>query len=325
MVVVTGATGLVGSFLVEELLKQGHQVKAISRRSFSSPDPGVLEWLQGDLLDPLFLAESFAGATHVFHCAGLVSYAPQDKVLLQQINVDGTANVVNTCLELGNIKLCYVSSIAAVENEKNKTEADEDAKWDLNAYHSAYAESKYQAELEVWRGISEGLKAVIVNPSIILGPGNWQESSTRLFRYVFDEKPFYTAGAANFVDVRDVVEMMSKLAFSEVSGERFILNAGQMSYEEFFKAVGNCFAKKAPKIKVGAGMAEVLWRLEHVRSVLTGKRPLITRDTARITKRTHNYRNDKVKKVLTCGFRPLPETIAWSCKELLRRNAVPAS
>jgi len=157
-VVVTGATGLVGSFLVEELLKQGHTVKAISRRSFPSPNPTVLEWLQGDLLDPLFLAEAFAEATYVFHCAGLVSYAPQDKELLQQTNVEGTANVVNTCLQLGNIKLCYVSSIAAVENEKGKTEADEEAKWDLNAYHSGYAESKYQAELEVWRGISEACK-----------------------------------------------------------------------------------------------------------------------------------------------------------------------
>lgn len=325
MVVVTGATGLVGSFLVTELLKNGHAVRAISRRTFTSPDPSVLEWLQGDLLDPLFLAEAFAGATHVFHCAGLVSYAPQDKELLQQINVEGTANVVNTCLELGNLKLCYVSSIAAVENEKNKTEADEEAKWDLNATHSDYAESKYQAELEVWRGISEGLPAVIVNPSIILGPGNWQESSTRLFRYVYDENPFYTAGAANFVDVRDVVEMMYKLAFSEVTGERFILNAGTLAYETFFKQVATCFGKKAPGLKVGPGLAGVLWRLEHVRSLLTGKRPLITRDTARITSRTHNYRADKVKKVLSCGFRPLPETIAWSCRELQRRQGQAAS
>ncbi len=322
MVVVTGATGLVGSFLVEELLKHGHQVRAISRRSFPSPNPTVLEWLQGDLLDPLFLAEAFAGATHVFHCAGFISYAPQDKALLQQINVEGTANVVNTCLELENIKLCYVSSVAAVEKEKNKTEADENSKWDLNAEHTNYAESKYQAELEVWRGISEGLSAVIVNPSIILGPGNWEESSTRLFRYVFNEKPFYTAGAANFVDVRDVVEMMRQLTFSEVKGERFILNAGALTYEEFFKAVATCFGKKPPGFKVGPGLAGVLWRLEHVRSFLTGKRPLITRETARITKQPHIYRNDKVKKVLTCRFRPLNETIAWTCRELQRRNTL---
>ena len=320
MVVVTGATGLIGSFLVEALLEQGYKVRAISRRSFLSPNPTVLTWLQGDLLDPVFLAEAFEGATHVFHCAGLVSYAPQDKELLQQINVEGTANVVNTCLDLGNIKLCYVSSIAAVENEKNKATADEEAKWDLNAEHSNYAESKYQAELEVWRGISEGLSAVIVNPSIVLGPGNWNESSTRLFRYVFEEKPFYTAGTANFVDVRDVVEAMLKLAFSEVEGERFILNGGQLNYEDFFSAVAKCFGKKAPGLKVGPGLANILWRLEHLRSLLTGKRPLITRDTARIAGRKHGYNSDKVKKVLTCEFRPLPETIAWCCAALQTRN-----
>ncbi|MBK0401568.1 NAD-dependent epimerase/dehydratase family protein [Adhaeribacter sp. BT258] len=316
MVVVTGATGLIGSFLVDALLQQGYEVRAISRRSFSGQNHSVLTWLQGDLLDPVFLAEAFEGATHVFHCAGLVSYAPQDKELLQQTNVEGTANVVNTCLALGNIKLCYVSSIAAVENEKNKPVADEEAKWDLNAEHSGYAESKYNAELEVWRGISEGLSAVIVNPSIVLGPGNWHESSTQLFRYVFEEKPFYTAGTANFVDVRDVVEMMLQLAFSEVEGERFILNGGQLTYEDFFQMVAGCFGKKAPGVKVAAGLANILWRLEHVRSLLTGKRPLITRDTARIAGRTHTYSSNKVKKVLTCQFRPLPETIAWSCAGL---------
>src|SRR5690606_19404096 len=124
--------------------------------------------------------------------------------------------------------------IAAVENEKNKPIATEDAKWDLNGEHSNYAESKYNAELEVWRGISEGLSAVIVNPTIVLGLGNWAESSTRLFRYVYEEKPFYTAGSANFVDVRDVVEMMLKLTFSDIEGERFILNGGQMEYKDFF-------------------------------------------------------------------------------------------
>ena len=155
----------------------------------------------------------------------------------------------------------------------------------------------------------------------MLGPGNWDESSTRLFRYVFDEKPFYTPGTANFVDVRDVVAAMLKLTFSEVEGERFILNGGQLTYEDFFGAVANCFGKKAPGLKVGAGLANVLWRLEHVRSLLTGKRPLITRDTARIAGRKHTYNSNKVKKVLTCEFRPLPETIAWCCAALQTKIA----
>ncbi|KAA9341011.1 NAD-dependent epimerase/dehydratase family protein [Adhaeribacter soli] len=319
MIVVTGATGLIGSFLTEALTRQGHKVRAISRRSFSAQNNSLLTWLQGDLLDPLFLEEALEGATLVFHCAGLVSYAPQDKELLHKINVEGTANIVNACLARPAVKLIYVSSIAAVENEKNKPVADEEAKWDLNAYHTDYAESKYNAELEVWRGISEGLNAVIVNPSIVLGPGNWAESSTKLFRYVFEEKPFYTEGSANFVDVRDVVEVMLQLAFSDIKGERFILNGGAMPYREFFEKTAACFGKKAPAIKVGATAAGLLWRLEHVRSLVTGKRPLITRDTARIAGRGNIYSSGKVKKVLTFGFRPLPETISWCCAGLKQK------
>ena len=319
--VVTGATGLIGNFLVRQLVQQGHKVRAISRRDFSAENHSDLTWLQGDLLDPVFLEEALEGATHVFHCAGLVSYAPQDKEQLYQVNVEGTTNVVNACLARPKTRLIHVSSVAAVEKEKNKTEADENAKWDLNGEHSTYAESKYQAEAEVWRGIAEGLPAVIVNPSIVLGPGNWNESSTRLFRYVHEEKPFYTPGSANFVDVRDVVEIMLQLGFSDISGERFILNGGTLAYEDFFKQVAGCFGKKAPSVKIGPGLAGVLWRLEHLRSMVTGKRPLITRDTARVAGKTHIYKNDKVKKILNCAFRPLEETIAWSCAELKQQHA----
>jgi dihydroflavonol-4-reductase len=250
----------------------------------------------------------------------LVSYAPQDKDLLHKINVEGTGNLVNVCLEKKNIKLCHVSSIAAVEKEKNKPVSDENAKWDLNAEHNAYSESKYQAEVEVWRGMAEGLAAVIVNPTVILGPGNWEESSTRLFKYVYSEKPFYTEGTANFVDVRDVVDAMIQLTFSDVKGERFILNGGSMEYKDFFKQIAYRFNKKAPSLKLNKTMAEVLWRLESVRSFLTDKRPLITKDTTRITRRAQTYSSEKVKKVVNFGFRPLEETISWCAAELLQMH-----
>jgi nucleoside-diphosphate-sugar epimerase len=140
---------------------------------------------------------------------------------------------------------------------------------------------------------------------------------------VYQEKPFYTEGSANFVDVRDVVAIMLQLAFSDIQGERFILNAAAMEYSEFFGKVATCFNKKKPSLKISMPVAEILWRLEHVRSLITGKKPLITKDTARITRRTQTYSSEKVKKVLNFGFRPLEETIAWSCAELQRLNAIP--
>lgn len=316
-VFVTGGSGLVGSFLIPALLEKGYTVKA-SYRSRIPQLSGAeqVQWLEGDILDPIFLREALQGVGYVFHCAGLVSYAPQDKELLKQVNIEGTANVVNACLEHGNVKLCHVSSIAAIGRPKGANILTENSKWDAAEYHSAYASSKYFGELEVWRGISEGLKAVIVNPSVILGPADWHRSSTQLFKYAFNEKPFYTEGGANFVDVRDVVEAMQRLTFSDISGEKFILNAEQMSYKGFFTAVAKCFGKKAPGIKVPSALTEVVWRLERVRTWLTGGRPLITKETARITGKQHFFSNEKVRKATGMSFRPVNDSLEWVCREL---------
>lgn len=325
MVFVTGGSGLIGSFLIAELIRRGHAVKALYRGQVPElEERDAVTWVEGDVLDISLLREHISGASFVFHCAGLVSYAPQDAQLLQQINVEGTANVVNACLENPEVKLCHVSSVAAIGRPKGAVQPDEDTKWDEAAEHSAYASSKYYAEQEVWRGMAEGLKAVIVNPSVVLGPANWERSSTQLFRYVYKERPFYTAGSANFVDVRDVVQAMIELTFSAVQGQRFILNAGILDYEAFFKRISENWQKKAPYLKVPAPLAELLWRLEYVRSLLTGKRPLITKETARVTRKRHTFNNSKIKKTLPFTFRPVQETIDWCCAELAVRYGIPA-
>lgn len=317
MVFVTGGSGLIGTFLIPELLRQGHQVKALYRGQVPAmPGAEQVQWLEGDVLDIVVLREALQGVSHVFHCAGLVSYAPQDEEQLKQVNIEGTANVVNVCLEFGGIKLCHVSSIAAVGRAKGATVLNENSKWDSAGEQSAYASSKYWGELEVWRGVSEGLDAVIVNPSVILGPADWSRSSTQLFKYVYSERPFYTGGSANFVDVRDVVEAMMRLAFSDISGERFILNAGLLSYREFFEQTARCFGKKAPGTKVPPALAEVVWRFEHARAWITGRRPLITKDTARVAAKSHVFSSDKISKIIDFSFRPLSESIVWVCQEL---------
>ena len=206
MVFVTGGSGLIGGFLIAELLRQGHEVKALYRKHIPTIAGGEkVNWVEGDILDPVLLRRELAGVEHVVHSAGLVSYAPQDNELLKQVNIDGTANIVDACLETGVAKLCHVSSIAAIGRPKGARVLTEDNKWDMAEDHSAYASSKYLGELEVWRGVAEGLKAVIVNPSIVLGPADWNRSSTQLFKYVFQERAFYTDGTANFVEDRKSV------------------------------------------------------------------------------------------------------------------------
>ncbi|MBG8553399.1 NAD-dependent epimerase/dehydratase family protein [Hymenobacter guriensis] len=331
MIFVTGGSGLIGSFLIPALIARGEQVRALYRQHIPAvPAAEQVEWLQGDLLDPLLLRQALESVTHVFHCAGLVSYAPQDEDALLQINVEGTANLVDACLERPGIRLCHVSSVAALGGGAASEETlntlplvvTEDAKWDLGAAHAAYATSKYLGELEVWRGISEGLAAVIVNPSVILGPADWTRSSTRLLRYAYQEHRFYTPGTINVVDVREVVAQMLRLGLElPVRGERYILSAEAVPLRELLAQAARCFGKKPPTTAVPNWAAEVIWRLEHARGVLTGSRPLITKDTARAGRQPLVYEAGKVQRTTGLGFRPVADTIAWCCEEL-RRNVV---
>ncbi|RSK51118.1 NAD-dependent epimerase/dehydratase family protein [Hymenobacter rigui] len=328
MIFVTGGSGLVGSFLLIALVGQGQPVRALYRQQIPAlPVADAIEWVQGDIRDALLLRQALDGVTHVFHCAGLVSYAPQDEEELLRVNVEGMAALVDACLERPGIRLGVVSSVAALGGGASTTEEaagplvlDEQAKWDLGAAHNQYATSKYLGELEVWRGISEGLQAVMVNPSVILGPANWEQSSTRLFRYAYQEHRFYTPSRINVVDVRDVVDALLRLTLdTTISGERYVLNAGSMPLHDLLAQAACYFRKRPPTVAVPEWAAEIIWRLEYARSLLTGARPLITRDTARAGRKPIEYRTEKIKRELGREFRPLSETIQWCCQELLRK------
>ncbi|UPL48571.1 NAD-dependent epimerase/dehydratase family protein [Hymenobacter sublimis] len=333
MIFVTGGSGLVGSFVISALRQRGLSVRALYRQQPPALEfAEQVEWVEGDIRDGLGLRAALEGVTHVFHCAGLVSYAPQDEDLLQQINVEGAANLVDACLERPGIRLGFVSSVAAlggtVPGPEQPTAAgplvlDENAKWDLGAEHNAYATSKYLGELEVWRGVSEGLQAVMINPSVILGPVDWDRSSTRLFRYAYNEHRFYTPGSINLVDVRDVVDILLRLTLdTNYSGQRYVVNAGALPLREFMTQAAACFNKRPPTVAVPDWAAETIWRLEHVRSLLTGARPLITKDTARAGRRVTEYRATKIEQALAFRFRPLADTISWCCAGLVQSSGV---
>lgn len=323
MIFITGGTGLIGSFVLQALVVRGLSVRALYRGTTPPAKLAGVEWVQGDLLDVTLLESVLTPQiTHVLHCAGLVSYAPQDEDELLRVNVEGTAAIVDACLRHPAIRLGYVSSVAALGQPaadpafKPSTaprRLDETATWDLGASHPTYATSKYLAELEVWRGVAEGLSAAIVNPSIVLGPGNWHRSSTRLLRYAYDEHYFYTQGEVNFVDVRDVVSQLLCLTIDlpALPSARYILNGELCPLGDFLRQMAAAFGRRPPTTAVPNWAAEIIWRLEHGRALLTGARPLITRDTARAGRRPVYYDASKATRATGLSFRPLAETISW--------------
>lgn len=324
MIFITGCNGLVGSFVARKLIKEGYQVRALKRHNSDltlvQDIAGQIEWVEGDILDLASLAKAIPGNTTVIHSAAIVSFNPADRAHMHKINVEGTANVVNVCLANGVNKLCHVSSVAALGRKKNDHLISEDAKWEYSAYNSYYAQTKYLAELEVWRGMAEGLSGFIINPSIILGPGNWDQGSTKLFKYVWDGHAFYTGGSVNYVDVRDVAQIIFQLIRSEITLERFILNGGSIKIKALFEQIAARFGKKPPYVEVNSLLASVAWRLEHMRSLITGKEPLITRETAQAAQKDYIYMNEKVKQTLHYSFHPIDDTIAWTCNELIKHN-----
>lgn len=329
-ILITGATGLVGSAAAKMLLSDNHSVSVLHRhgsdRTLLADVADQVRWIEGDILDIVSLEKSLAGIDFVVHSAAIVSFVPRDADRMMKINVEGTANVVNACLKKGIRKLCHVSSVAALgrpdprrSEQKGLIQINESQRWEDSPNNSDYAKTKYQAELEVWRGIAEGLNAVIVNPGLILGEGNWQKSSTQLFKYIYDGKPFYTEGTVNYVDVQDVASAISRLLFSDIQGERFILSAGTASYRDLFGMMARALNKKPPHLKVGQTLSGILWRFEAVRSWLTGSRPLITKDTARSATHHFEYMNNKIRDSISFEFQPIEVTIQRVCESFLQK------
>lgn len=294
MILITGATGLVGSHLVQALQVPPDNI--IATYLTSTPPKHLMplaRWQQLDILDIDAVEQIMKGVTQVYHCAAMVSFNPKEKRLLHQLNINGTANIVNACLDDGVEKLVYVSSVASLGRAKKSEPISEKMNWVEDANNSEYSKSKYFAEMEVWRGIGEGLSAAIVNPTIILGAGNWHNGSTGIFKTVYDEFPWYTNGSTGFVDVKDVVPAMIMLMNSNVVNERFILNGWNLPYRKVFDEIATQFNKQKPYKKVTPFLAELVWRFEKLKSIFTAKNPLLTRETAHAAQTNISYNNNK--------------------------------
>jgi dihydroflavonol-4-reductase len=322
MILVTGATGLLGSHLLAQLVNEGKKTRALYRSEIPVMEGAeAIEWVKGDILDVVALETAMEGVQQVYHCAAMVSFHPKNKAILHKTNIEGTANVVNACLDAGIQKLLFVSSVAALGRIREDRAINESMNWTEESSNSEYGKSKYFSEMEVWRGIGEGLNAVIVNPTIILGAGDWDNGSSGIFKSAYNEFPWYAEGTSGFVDVEDVVRAMILLMESKFSSERFILSGANLPYKEIFSQIGRNFHKKPAHKKVTPFLAAIVWRLEAVKAMFTGKEPLLTKETAKTAQTKANFDNRKLTRFfLNFEYTPMNQSLERICNELTKKH-----
>ena len=318
MVLVTGATGFLGSELVRQLLLKGEVVRALKRDSSVIPrileNETRVEWVNADLLDYYSLEDAMEGITRVYHCAAMVSFAKKDKKEMMKVNVEGTINLLNVCEARQIVKFVHVSSVAAIGDSKKGELVSEEHQWEFGPGQSSYSISKYESEMEVFRACAEGLNAVVVNPSIIIGANAGSQGSGQLFETIKNGMTFYPDGSFGYVDVKDVAAAMITLMNSAVSNQRFIVSAENWTYRDLFTEIATQFGKKPPKIALKPWMLDAAWFGKGILSVLTGKTNSLSRDTVRSAFKKQNYSNDKIKKALNLEFQSVKDSIAEICK-----------
>jgi len=328
-VLVTGGTGLVGSHLICRLASEGWHIRAVHRKTskldflrkvvlYYTDDPDKIvksvEWTLCDILDYEGLTEALKGCGHVYHCAAAVSFESGHSDLLLDNNIRGTGNLVKACLASGITKLCHVSSTAALGAQNTASPVNEDHQWNDGEYHAVYAISKHRSEQEVWQGIGQGLNAVIVNPSVIFGPGDWGKGSSSFFRNIDSGMLFYTGGITGYVDVNDVVAVMIKLMSLPVSGERYIVSSENLSFREIFSMIARSLGVREPFLNVPAPVSIPVFYLARLFSLVTGKKSPLTKETVKAAYSKVLFDNSKVIKTTGITFRPMEQSVAETAR-----------
>ncbi|HET7899314.1 MAG TPA: NAD-dependent epimerase/dehydratase family protein, partial [Flavisolibacter sp.] len=313
------------AYIIQNLIEKGHPVRALRRSSSKLPffiPPAVwkkVEWVEGDVLDVVALQEGMAGAEAVVHAAAVVSFLKANRAEMYTVNVEGTTNVVNMALESGVKRLLHVSSVAALGRTENATTVSEEKKWEATKMNTHYAITKHESEMQVWRGFAEGLSGVVINPSTILGYGNWHQSSCAIFKNAYKEFPWYTKGVNGFVGVEDTAEAAVRLLLSDITEKRFIVNAENRSFQSVFDAIAKGFGKRPPHRYANKNMSEVAWRMEALKATLTGTKPLLSKETAKIAHSHTQFSNLALLHALP-GFEltPLDDVIQKACAQYLQ-------
>lgn len=324
---VTGATGMLGTHVMLELLSRGIKVRALYRSTASqsmvqkifdfyqsSNLYAQIEWVDGDVLDIPSLHEAMQCCDVVYHCAAVVSYHRKDRNEMYTINIEGTANIVNVCLDLGIAQLCHVSSIAAIGRTADGQTLSEKNEWENSSLNTHYGITKYLSEMEVWRGIQEGLHAVIVNPGFIIGPGDPHRSSTNVFSKINEGLPAYPPGGTGFVSASDVARAMVDLVQKKINGQRYILVSESLSMHQVFNSIGAALGKKH-MTRIATPTLLFMGRVvEFLKEIFTGKKALVTKETTRNAQVRFYYNTEKISKKLNFEFQPIDAAVEQAAR-----------
>ena len=332
MDLVTGGTGIVGSHILEELTQNGKTVRAIKRESsdiqlvqrifehYNNPNFNCIQWVLGDITDTPSIEEAMIGIENVYHAAAIVSFNKKDRQKMHKINVEGTANIVNLCLANNVKKLGYISSIASLGRTAGQEWYSETDTWKTSKQNSYYAITKYTAENEVWRGTEEGLNSVMVNPGVILGPGDMHKSSGTLFGTIYKGLNYYTKGTNGFVDARDVSRSIIQLVQSDISQERYLCVGENLPFKTFFELVASSLNKTAPSKLAKPWLTGIVWRLAGFISFISGKTPAITKESVSTSHFVNQYNSDKLKQAIDFKFTPIKEACENTGAFFLKRK-----
>jgi nucleoside-diphosphate-sugar epimerase len=321
-VLVTGGTGFIGAHIIRALIAAGYQHIFCTHRKNSRFEllDGILdqvELVETDISDLTGLIDCLSTMDYIVHAAAVISFDPSDKAMMYKTNVEGTANIVNIALESPVKKMVHLSSIAALGRSTSREPIDENAKWVPGKMNSYYALTKNLAEREVWRGYQEGLPVVILNPSNVIGPGFWQNSTPRLVDQVYRGLPYFPPGTNGFVDVRDVAEMTVLALESGINGERIICNGENATFEQVFRTMATTLKVTPPTRVLPAYLGGLIWRYFTIRSWFTGRKAMVTRETLRTACHSFTYDNSKSKDLFGFRYRELNDTIQHTCNAYL--------
>lgn len=314
MILITGAKGFVGSAIAEALHAQGTPFTALLRKNtqqYAMREGWETPVRYADVNDPQALLEAFSGIDTIIHTAAVVSFQPEDRELMLKVNGEGTANVVNMALEAGVRRVIHLSSVAALDRHDGGPVVTLKDRWPESRPNTSYGESKFAAEREVWRGQAEGLEVAVLYPSLILGAGDFDGHNTpSLWRMAAKERGFYPEGSTGLVAKEDVIEAVMAVLKQDTDGDRYLLNAANLSWREVLTLIAESIGKKPPTRSVPRWQSALLWPVEKVRANLAGAKPLITKESHRNVQASFRYDGAGFKELTGREYRDVGTVIA---------------